>query len=116
MGKTLPIRKLTPAQMQESGDKGLCFIFDGKFTRGHRCPVKSFMLIVRDWSDEEDEEEGIVFQLTPHPNYLGNGEGKLEIFLNAVFRCATPSTIRSSGTINKIHMFVVGHRIDTQLH
>jgi hypothetical protein len=34
---SIPIKRLTPAQMQEMREKGLCYNCDEKFQPGHRC-------------------------------------------------------------------------------
>lgn len=49
----LPIKKLTPAELKERRDKGLCFTCDEKFVYGHKC--KNRMLIL--CASEEDGTE-----------------------------------------------------------
>jgi len=49
--KPVLIQRLTPAQMKEKRDKGLCFKCDNKWGPGHRCGGPRIFLI------EEVEEE-----------------------------------------------------------
>jgi hypothetical protein len=49
--KTIPVQRLTPAQMKEKRDKGLCFKCDSKWGPGHKCGGPKIFLI------EELEEE-----------------------------------------------------------
>ena len=60
-------KKLTPGEMQERRRQGLCFNYDEKFVRGHRC-ARLFYLETADFDDKDmvptdDEEElGISLQ------------------------------------------------------
>nr|DAD39264.1 TPA_asm: hypothetical protein HUJ06_013587 [Nelumbo nucifera] len=47
----IPIRRLTPSEMQERRQRGLCFNCDQKWSANHKCHGKSFMLLI-----SEDEE------------------------------------------------------------
>ncbi|KAL0444686.1 UNVERIFIED_CONTAM: hypothetical protein Slati_2191300 [Sesamum latifolium] len=44
----LPIRRLSPAEMQVWRAKGLCFNYDEGFFTGHRCKPKQFLLLLVD--------------------------------------------------------------------
>lgn len=44
----LPIKLLSPAEMDARRAKGLCFNCDERFFRGHRCKPKQFMLLLSD--------------------------------------------------------------------
>ena len=50
-----PLRRLTPAEMAEHRQQGLCYNCDEQYTRGHKCP-RLFYLEVTD-ADEDDTEE-----------------------------------------------------------
>ncbi|GAV81771.1 hypothetical protein CFOL_v3_25224 [Cephalotus follicularis] len=51
---TLPIMKLTSAEIKERRDKGLCFNCDEKYKAGHKCKPEFLLLQV---DDEEELEE-----------------------------------------------------------
>ena len=46
-----PIR-LTPQQLEEKRAKGLCYNYDSKYTKGHKCAEKKLF-----YTDCEEEEE-----------------------------------------------------------
>ncbi|GAV90471.1 hypothetical protein CFOL_v3_33880 [Cephalotus follicularis] len=80
---TLPIKRLSPAELAERGAKGLCFNCNQKFGSGHRC--KKLFLIERSWSIKE---------------YKGNQEEDVEvskefpkISINAIYGARTPQTM-----------------------
>ncbi|RVW74901.1 hypothetical protein CK203_054589 [Vitis vinifera] len=56
LSSTPAIRRLSPTEMKERRDKGLCFNCDEKFAPGHRC--KKLFLIEGCWP-EEDSGDGI---------------------------------------------------------
>lgn len=45
---SLPIRRLTPVEMQSWKDRGLCYNCDERFTPGHRCQSQQFLLLLAD--------------------------------------------------------------------
>ena len=47
-------KRLTPQQMDERREKGLCFNCDNKYSKGHKCSEKKLFYI--DCEDEEDRE------------------------------------------------------------
>lgn len=51
---SLPIKKLSPAELKERRDKGLCFTCDEKFNFGHKC--KNRMLILCGYDEDEPED------------------------------------------------------------
>lgn len=44
----IPIRRLSPAEMDARRAKGLCFNCDDKFSPDHRCKSKQFLLLLAD--------------------------------------------------------------------
>ena len=52
-GKSIPIQRLTLAQMKEKRDRGLCFKCDSKGGYDHRCGGPKLFLI-----EEMEDEEG----------------------------------------------------------
>lgn len=53
-GKTWSIQRLTPQQIQEKKDKGLCFNCDEKYFRGHKCASKCRTLLLIEANEEEE--------------------------------------------------------------
>lgn len=49
----IPIKRLSPEEMASRQERGLCFNCNKKFSRGHKCPSKFFLLIV----DNDDYQE-----------------------------------------------------------
>jgi hypothetical protein len=46
--------RLTPQQVDERREKGLCFNFDSKYSKGHKCGENKLFYI--DYKDEEANE------------------------------------------------------------
>lgn len=51
--QSFPIKRLSPAELKERRDKGLCFTCDEKFNFGHKC--KNRMLILCGYDEEESD-------------------------------------------------------------
>ena len=95
---TPAIRRLSPMEMKERRDKGLCFNCDEKFAPGHRC--KKLFLIEGCWP-KEDSDDGI-----------GDIEEKedsdeLEISLHAMAGSSGPQTMQIHGVINQQSLVVL---------
>ncbi|XP_060969922.1 uncharacterized protein LOC133037114 [Cannabis sativa] len=57
---SLPIKKLSPSEMKERREKGLCYTCEEKFHYGHKCKNKMLIMCVQDEEDASmgaDEEE-----------------------------------------------------------
>ncbi|XP_060962287.1 uncharacterized protein LOC133032379 [Cannabis sativa] len=57
---SLPIKKLSPSEMKERREKGLCYTCEEKFHYGHKCKIKMLIMCVHDEEDASmgaDEEE-----------------------------------------------------------
>ncbi|GJZ70670.1 NB-ARC domains-containing protein [Tanacetum coccineum] len=52
-----PFKRMSEAEFADKKAKGLCFRCDGKFTPGHKCPVKSLQVMVIYDGETNDEEE-----------------------------------------------------------
>jgi len=46
--RSMPIRRLSPTEMQLRHNQGLCFNCDERFHTGHRCKSKKFLLLLSD--------------------------------------------------------------------
>ena len=54
---SLPIKKLSPAELKDRRDKGLCFTCDEKFSYGHKCKNRMLILCAQDEDECEPEME-----------------------------------------------------------
>ena len=48
--------RLTPQQLEEKREKGLCYNCDRKCTKGHRCAEKKLFYIEYEEEEEKDQE------------------------------------------------------------
>lgn len=95
-----PVRRLTPAQIEEYRRKNLCFKCDEPFTLGHKCKSKLLMLIESEDADENArEEEGEEENMWEAPEQSENREP--EISLHAMDGSPSPRTIRLLGLVNR---------------
>jgi hypothetical protein len=77
--------RLTPHQMDERREKGLCFNCERKYNKWHKCNEKKIFYI--DLEEEEDQE------LKPsHDIYLK--ETTPMIYFHALFGINTPQTLK----------------------
>ncbi|CAB4303865.1 unnamed protein product [Prunus armeniaca] len=98
----MPIKWLSPAELKEQRDKGLCFNCDEKFSLGHRC--KKLFLVEGCSPDVEDEAEG---ECSAKVDLVG--EELPEVSIDAIYGARTPQTIRVHGNVGKYQMtFLVG--------
>ena len=95
---TPTIQRLSPTEMKEHRDKGLCFNCDEKFAPGHRC--KNLFLIEGCWPEEDSGEE-----IGDIKEKEDNDE--LEISLHAMAGSSTPQTMQIHGVINQQSLVVL---------
>jgi hypothetical protein len=95
---TQPTR-LTPQQMDERREKGLCFNCDNKYSKGHKCGEKKLFYI--DCEEEEDQE------LEPSQD-LELEETTPTISCHALADINTPQTLKIEGYIKnkKVTMLI----------
>ncbi|XP_043724096.1 uncharacterized protein LOC122671070 [Telopea speciosissima] len=93
--KTLPVRKLSPAEIKARRDKGLCYYCDDKFMPGHKCKNK-FMLLVG-----EDDESCETNELFRQEDEIVANAALYEISLHAFAGQVSPKTIRLKGNFHE---------------
>ncbi|CAL2271884.1 unnamed protein product [Prunus armeniaca] len=54
--KDMPVKKLTPEEIQYKRQNNLCFYCDEKFVRGHKCARKQILLSDMGYNSSEEEE------------------------------------------------------------
>ncbi|XP_050258944.1 uncharacterized protein LOC126703934 [Quercus robur] len=94
---TLAIQRLSPTEMKECQDKGLCFNCDKKFTPGHRC--KKLFLIEGCWP-EEDSGDGT-------EDVKRRNSAKIWRSLHAMAGSLAPQTMQVHGVINQQSLVVL---------
>ena len=60
----LPIRRLTPTELREKREKGLCYNCDQKYYANHRYRSKFLLLLGTDDIDEDIDEDGVATEPT----------------------------------------------------
>ena len=51
--------RLTPQQLEEKRAKGICYSFESKYTKGHKCAEKKLFYIYCEEEEENEQEEDI---------------------------------------------------------
>ena len=62
---SLPIHRLSPSELREKREKGLCYNCDQKYTPAHRCRSRYLLLLGTDDADEQLIEGDLI---DPHPD------------------------------------------------
>eukprot|EP00253_Pinus_taeda_P028577 PITA_28577 len=99
-----PIR-LTPQQLEEKREKGLCYSYDSKYSKGHKCAEKKLFYIDCEEEDEKDQERSKEEDILQEKS-LDKEEMNLTISCNALARITTPQTIKREGQIKKKKVIV----------
>jgi len=97
---SIPIKRLTPAQMQERREKGLCYNCDEKFQPGHRCNRPRLFLL--EGVELGEPEEIRVEEVEPEEESEGEPQGAelLGISMHALAGALAPRTMRLMGGKN----------------
>ncbi|MCH81628.1 hypothetical protein A2U01_0002419, partial [Trifolium medium] len=102
--KTIPTKRLSPAELNDRREKGLCYNCDDKFIPGHRCKRQFHLLIVEpEYSPDNAENlsmvvsqtEPLTIQTTPQDTEPP------QISLHALMGHTIPQTLRVLGHIRK---------------
>eukprot|EP00253_Pinus_taeda_P005153 PITA_05153 len=92
--------RLTPQQLEEKREKGLCYICDRKYTKGHKCAEKKLFYI--DCEEEEEKEQETSKEEDTHQDQsLEKEEMNPNISCNALVGITTPQTIKIGAHIKK---------------
>lgn len=96
-----PVKRLTPAELKEKQEKGLCFKCNKKFRLGHHCP-KLFMI---EACNEEDDDGDIEMEIEGRE--MGTFNDAPGISLHAIAGIRAPETKRVKGKIGNIGAVVL---------
>jgi hypothetical protein len=91
--KTPQPTKLTPQQLEEIKEKGLCLNCDNKYSKGHKCGEKKLFYI---YCEEEEEEEQEPSQ-DENVEAISSEELTPTILCNALVGISTPQTLKIKG-------------------
>lgn len=109
---SVPIKRLTPAEMAARREQGLCFNCDSKFTRGHRCTPPQFLCLMTDEteasSDEPEEQTPPILPTEPEPPDDAAEPGLNPcISFHALNGFTVPSTLKIAGKIHGKELVVL---------
>jgi hypothetical protein len=95
--KTPQPTRLTPQQLEERKEKGLCFNCDSKYSKGHKCGEKKLFYI--DCEEEEEQEQ----EPSQYENVeaISSEELTPTISCNPLVGISTPQTLKIEGYIKK---------------
>ncbi|KAL0399243.1 UNVERIFIED_CONTAM: Retrovirus-related Pol polyprotein from transposon.6 [Sesamum radiatum] len=111
----LPIRRLSPTEMQHRRAQGLCFNCDEKFGPGHRCKANQFLLLLAEDEEPPDPPAGssdntVIDSLPPPPRFLSpdrpNDGMHFQLSSAAAVGSRSPRTLCLRGRIHE-HLVTV---------
>ncbi|XP_014499673.1 uncharacterized protein LOC106760763 [Vigna radiata var. radiata] len=86
------IKRMSPAEMQSRGEKGLCYTCDEKFTANHKCPNRQYTFLQVEYEKEEEQTNTDIPALEQHLEH--------HLSLNALKGAAGVGTMRFQGSLN----------------
>ena len=101
------IKRISPAEMQLSREKGLCYWGDDQFSLTHKCPNRQIMMLQFDDPEEDTQPELEKTQLDmtyPEPDLATNDH---YLSLNAMKGTDSMGILRFTGQIGQIHVQVL---------
>ena len=91
--RPVTIQRLTPAQMKEKRDKGLCFKCDSKWGPGHKCGGPR-MFLIEEIEETEGDNSIITEDLIDLSDLTEEGREEVGISLHAIIGTPNPKTMR----------------------
>lgn len=107
-----PVQKLSPAQMKERRDKGLCYNCDEKWNSSHKCKSPKLYLMQggEHFTNEKLDElscDDSVDGSDPQANPIVTEVTNPEISLHAIAGAINPNTMCLIGCINHQHVIIL---------
>ena len=93
----MPIRRLSPVELKERRDKGLCYNCNEKFAHGHRCKK---LFLIEAYTTEEHGDVSMELELEEEQETPG-------ISLHAISGDHAPETMKVSGKIGLVPAMVL---------
>eukprot|EP00253_Pinus_taeda_P016807 PITA_16807 len=100
-----PIR-LTPQQLEEKREKGLCYSYDNKYTKGHKCAEKKLLYIDCEEEEKKEQERSKEEDILQEQS-LDEEQMNPMISCNALAGITTPQTVKIEGQIKKKKVIVL---------
>jgi len=100
---TLPIKRLTPTQLQEHRAQGLCYNCDEKFILGHKCSTSRFLLLLDDPDTLPDPDPPIDSPTIPETHDLVH----FHLSTQALTGTPSPQTLKFKGIIHNLPVIVL---------
>lgn len=114
---TTPIRRLTPAEQAERRAKGLCFNCDEKFSHGHKCKSRQFLLLLSEDDTPPSSALAILEPslMEPDPQEHGASEQDASLPLCEHFQLSRatlvgppcPQTLRICGHVRELEVTIL---------
>ena len=95
--------RLTPQQLEERREKGICFNCDSKYSKGHKCGENKLFYIDCEEEEADDQEPSQIEEIeatTPE-------DITPIISCHALARISTPQTLQIDGRIQKKKVIVL---------
>ncbi|PNX92586.1 Ty3/gypsy retrotransposon protein, partial [Trifolium pratense] len=106
----LPIRRLSPAQMQERRALGLCYNCDEKWMVGHRCATGRYLLLILDPEEQLETVDQQIEPATEPENSVTAEETYFQLSPQALTGQFSPQTLKFKGLLHGLPVTVL---IDT---
>jgi hypothetical protein len=105
--KTPQSTRLTPQQLEERKQKGLCFNCDNKYSKGHKCGEKKLFYIDCEEEEEQEQEQEQEPSQDENVEAISFEELTPTISCNALDGISTPQTLKIEGYIKKKKVIVL---------
>jgi len=92
--------RVTPEQLEEKREKGLCYNCDNKCAKGHKCAEKKLFYIEYEEEEKKDQETSKEEDIRQEPT-LEKEEMNHTISCKALARITTPQTLKIEENIKK---------------
>jgi hypothetical protein len=103
--KTPQPTRLTPQQLKERKEKGLCFNCDRKYSKGHKCGENKLFYIYCEEEEEQEQEQEP--SQDENVEAISSEEFTPTISCNALDGISTPQTLNIEGYIKKKKVIVL---------
>ena len=97
---------MTPQKLEEKREKWICYSFDRKYTKGHKC-IENKLFYIDYEADEEKEQTTSKGEDTHQEPTLEKEEMKLTISCNALAVIIAPQIVKIKGYTKKEKVIVL---------
>lgn len=100
---TLPVKRLTAAQMQERRAQGLCYNCDAKFVPGHHCTTSRFLLLL---VEEEEANSNDPVPIDEVPEEAPDAH-YFQLSPEAISGSISPKALKFTGLVNGLRVTIL---------